>query len=82
MRSRETAKQMINLETILMNRRLPYCVPGCLVCRPIPSWDRTADLMRRSINSMEHWREHEAERLRRLYPQPSPLQRLVEEVKR
>jgi hypothetical protein len=40
----------------------------------------TAEIIRRGMASMERWRKREAEQLRRLCPQPSPLQRLVEEI--
>lgn len=67
-----------------MSNLIYHCgLPGCLVCGPRrrPSWDDTADIMRRMLESTERWREREAERLRRLYPQPSPLQRIVETIK-
>ena len=54
---------------------------GCLVCghRSDPT-EIAADIMRRTLASMGRWREREAKRLRQLYPQPSPLQRLIEEI--
>lgn len=64
-----------------MSNPSTYCgLPGCLVCGPRnrPRWDNVGDLMRRMIESDERWRQREAARLRRLYPQPS--QRLVEEI--
>lgn len=47
---------------------------------PLESWNRTSEVMWRTLRSMERWRERESERLRRKYPQPSPAQRLAEEV--
>lgn len=65
-----------------MSNLIYHCgLPGCLVCgsRPDPC-DIAADIMRRTLASMDHWHKREAERLRRLYPQPSPLQRIVEAI--
>lgn len=68
-----------------MSARFPCGDPRCLVCRSHrlytpDSERRTAEIMRRTLSGMDGWRKREAERLRRLYPQPSPLQRLIEEV--
>lgn len=51
--------------------------PGCRVCNPRwrACWGNVADIMRRAMSATERWREREAERLRRLYPEKSPLQR-------
>lgn len=65
-----------------MSYRFPCYSPECLRGQPLPSWDRTAALMQQALESMERWRQREAARLRRLYPQTSPLQLLVEGIQR